>query len=140
LKVIIDTGPWSEFFRHRQGKRPAEAEEVARLIRGDAAQMLGPIRQELLSGARPDERFAQLREYLRFFPNLRLDETDNEMAAEYYNMCRANGIQGTGTDLLICAAATRYGIKIFTLDKDFDAYATVVRIQLHRIGGRIAGR
>lgn len=50
--------------------------------------MLGPIRQELLSGAQPQERFEQLKEYLRFYPNLVTDEEDNENAAQYYNLCR----------------------------------------------------
>jgi len=59
---------------------------VARLIRSDAVQLLGPIRQELLSGAQPDERFEQLREYLHFYPNLPLDEEDDERAASYYNL------------------------------------------------------
>jgi predicted nucleic acid-binding protein len=107
------------------------AAEVARLVRADAVQMMGPIRQELLSGAQPDERFEQLRDYLRFYPNLPLDETDDELAASYYNLCRQRGLQGTGTDLLICAAAVRRGLKIFTTDTDFDSFATHLPIKLH---------
>ena len=40
--------------------------------------MIGPIRQELLSGAQPEKRFAQLKEYLRFYPNLPLNEEYDE--------------------------------------------------------------
>lgn len=94
--------------------------------------MLGPIRQELLSGAQPSERFEQLKEYLRFFPNLPLDEEDDETAASYYNRLRQRGIQSTSTDLLICAAAVRHGSKIFTLDADFGGYANHIPIKLHQ--------
>lgn len=81
------------------------------MVRADAVQLLGPVRQELLSGAQPGERFEQLKEYLRFYPNLPLDEEDDETSASFYNRLRQRGIQGTGTDLLICAAAVRRGFK-----------------------------
>jgi predicted nucleic acid-binding protein len=123
MKVIVDTCVWSRFLRRNRPASDPVATEVARLVRYDAVQMLGPIRQELLSGAQPDERFEQLKEYLRFYPNLPLDEDDDEMAASYYNRCRQRGIQGTGTDLLICAVAVRHGLKIFTTDTDFDSYS-----------------
>jgi predicted nucleic acid-binding protein len=105
---------------------------VARLIRADAAQLMGPIRQELLSGARPDYRFEQLKEYLRFYPNLPMDEEDDETAAEYYNLCRQHGVQGSGTDFLICAVAVRHGLKVFTTDTDFQFYAKRVPVKLHQ--------
>ena len=37
----------------------------------------------------------------------------------------------TGTDLLICAVAVRHGLKIFTTDTDFAAYARHLPIKLH---------
>ncbi|MCX6929521.1 MAG: hypothetical protein NT154_40845 [Verrucomicrobia bacterium] len=36
-----------------------------------------------------------------------------------------------GTDLLICAAAVRHSLKIFTTDTDFAAYARHIPIKLH---------
>lgn len=138
MKTIIDTGAWSEFFRRSQQPPTPATQEVVRLIRADVIQMIGPIRQELLSGARPDERFAQLRDYLRFFPNLPLDENDDELAADFYHTCRRRGIQGTGTDLLICAVAVRHKMNIFTLDKDFTFYSTCLPIRLHQPGRPLA--
>ena len=102
------------------------------MVRSDAVQLLGSIRQELLSGAQPDERFEQLKEYLRFYPNLPLDEEDDETAATYYNRLRQKGLQGTGTDLLICAAAIRHGLKVFTTDTDFARYAKYIPLKLHQ--------
>ena len=131
MKVIVDTCVWSQFLRRNRPASDPVAEEVARLVRRDAVQLLGPIRQELLSGAQPDERFEQLKEYLRFYPNLPLDEADDETAAGYYNRLRQRGLQSTGTDLLICAVAVRHGLKIFTTDTDFAAYARHIPIKLH---------
>jgi predicted nucleic acid-binding protein len=123
---------WSHFLRRTPPGDEFLRFEVAKLIRADAVQMLGSIRQELLSGAQPPERFAQLKEYLRHFPNLPLDEEDDENAAQYYNTCRQNGIQGTATDLLICAVAVRHGFRIFTTDSDFVLYAEHLPIKRHK--------
>jgi predicted nucleic acid-binding protein len=106
--------------------------ELERLIRGDEIQMIGPIRQELLSGVQPQERFDQLREYLEFYPNLVLDEEDDETAAAFHNLCRKRGVQGASTDFLICAVTARRGLKIFTIDRDFERYARHLPIALHR--------
>lgn len=135
MKVIIDTCVWSRFFRRDRPASDPVVEEVRRLVRADAVQLIGPIRQELLSGAQPSERFEQLKEYLRFYPNLPLEEDDDETAASYYNRLRRLGLQGTGTDLLICAAAARRGFKIFTTDTDFAAYAKHLPLKLHSARG-----
>jgi predicted nucleic acid-binding protein len=132
LKAIIDTCVWSQFLRRDPLGDDAVRREVAKLIRADSVQMLGAIRQELLSGARPPERFTQLKEYLRHFPNLPLDQEDDENAAQYYNTCRQHGVQGTATDLLICAVAIRYGFRILTTDTDFDLYAEHLPIKRHK--------
>jgi len=68
MNVIVDTCVWSRFLRRNRPESDLVAEEVARLVRRDAVQLLGPIRQELLSGAQPDERFEQLRDYLTSNP------------------------------------------------------------------------
>jgi predicted nucleic acid-binding protein len=135
VKVIVDTCVWTQFLGHNRSSSDPLAQEVARLVRADAVLMLGAIRQELLSGVQPPERFNQLKEYLRFHPNLPLDEIDDETVADYYNRLRKRGVRGTGTDLLICAAAVRQGLKIFTTDKDFTHYALHIPIKLHRPRG-----
>ena len=137
MKVFVDTCAWAEFLRRSKGSPGPVAQEVARLVGADAVRMLGAIRQELLSGARPDERFEQLRDYLRFFPNFPLDEEDYERAADCYNRLRQRGVAGSGTDLLICAVAVRHGLKIFTTDTDFASYAQHIPIKLHQTGGRL---
>ena len=136
MTAIIDTCVWSLFLRRNRDARDPVCAEVERLVRADAVQMLGPIRQELLSGVQPNDRFEQLKEYLSYYPNLPLDAEDDENAARYYNLCRGKGVQGTATDLLICAVAVRRGLKIFTTDSDFDEFAKVLPISLHRLRRR----
>lgn len=136
MTVIVDTCVWTRFLRRHRERHDPLCAELTRLVRDDAVQMLGCIRQEILSGAQPQDRFEQLKDYLRFYPNLPLDEEDDENAASYYNTCRSKGVQGTATDLLICAVAVRHGMRIFTTDTDFDEFAKHLPIDLHAVRGR----
>ena len=88
--------------------------------------MLGPIRQELLSGIRDREIWQALKDKLRAFPDDPLETEDYEQAGSYFNECRSKGIQGSHTDLLICAVAIRCDFKLLTTDKDFQAYAKML--------------
>ncbi len=92
--------------------------------------MIGPIRQELLSGIRDKAQFERLRELLRPFIDEPLTTEHFERAAEMSNQCIAAGIATTAVDMLICAAAILAGAKVFTGDLDFVAYAKVLPIQL----------
>jgi predicted nucleic acid-binding protein len=93
--------------------------------------MLGPVRQELLSGIKEKAQFELLREHLRAFPDLDLQTADYEAAASAFNRCRERGIQGSNTDFLICATALRHDLSIFTTDGDFQHYARVLRLKLY---------
>jgi len=134
VNLIADTCVWSHFLRQDRTTSNPVAAEMKRLIRADAVVMLGPIRQELLSGVQAG-RYEQLREYLRFYPNLPLEQDDDERAAEYYNMLRERGVQGSWTDLLICAVAARRNLKIFTIDRNFEFIEKHIPIRLHKLRG-----
>ena len=92
--------------------------------------IIGPIRQELLSGVREEKQYLELQENLRAFPEVRLETADYAMAARCFNECRARGIQGSNTNFLICAVSLLRRMTIFTADKDFDAYRRVLGIDL----------
>jgi predicted nucleic acid-binding protein len=133
LKVLVDTSVWSLALRRRQPQREeAVVAELRRLIADYEVAMIGPIRQELLSGIREEAQFRTLQEKLRAFPDLRLDTADFEMAAHFFNRCRAEGVQGSNTDYLLCAVGHLRGMSIYTTDKDFDAFGRVLGIKLHR--------
>jgi len=131
VNVIVDTSVWSLALRRHRSQRAAEVLELGELIREGRAVMLGPVRQELLSGVPSAEQYTTLREHLRAFPDLPVDAEDYEEAATFFNRCRARGIQGSNTDFLICAAAARRGSAILTTDADFVHFAKVLPVQLH---------
>jgi len=104
---------------------------MAKLLNHGVVEIIGPIRQELLSGIRKQLQFERVREYLRRFPDLQITTDDYEQAASFYNRCRSKGIQGSATDFLVCAVATRNDLVIFTDDRDFVNYSKMVPIRLY---------
>ena len=131
MKVLVDTSVWSLALRRARGPAHADVDELRHLIDDGRVAMIGPVRQELLSGVRTAAAFAGLRERLDWFSDEILEAADFERAAEHFNACRARGIQGSNTDFLICAAAERRGFPIFTTDADFRRFAAVLPIELH---------
>jgi len=134
MKVIVDTSVWSLALR-RRAPAHATVEEFRRLVVQGRVAMLGPIRQELLSGLREAAVFRRLRDHLRAFADEPLDHEDYERAAEHFNTCRAAGIQGSNTDFLLCAVAERRAFPVLTTDADFRRYAALLPVRLHSIEG-----
>ncbi len=135
MKVLVDTSVWSLALRRRARSEEPAVEELRSLVDEGRVAMIGPIRQELLSGIRTTESFERLRDHLRPYSDERLETADFERAAEHFNTCRARGVQGSNTDLLICAVAERRNLPILTTDADFTRFAAVLPITLH---GRLA--
>jgi predicted nucleic acid-binding protein len=92
--------------------------------------MIGPIRQEILSGISNPNQFIKLCEILRSFEDLPLTSSDYERAAEMFSLCRKKGVQGSHVDFIICAAAEKHHLSIFTLDHDFQHFAKHIPISL----------
>ena len=133
MSVLVDTCVWSQALRRRKPKPDRWAATLAGLIKEGRASIIGPIRQEILSGIREPTHYLKLRDTLRNFPDQALRSADYERAAEMLNLCRRKGIQGSNTDFLICAYAEHHELKILTMDKDFDAFAAVFPIRLAQI-------
>lgn len=131
MKVLVDTSVWSLALGRRA---PADAPPVAELralIREGRVAIVGPIRQEVLSGVRDRAAFERLRDHLRAFVDHPLEAEDFERAAEHFTACRAAGLQGSNTDFLICAVSERHSLPILTTDEDFGRFASVLPIALH---------
>ena len=94
-------------------------------------QIIGPVRQEILSGIKNRQQFARLKKILAAFPDLPVSTNDYEMAAAYFNIAQSKGIQGSNTDFLICAVAASHHIPIFSVDKDFQHYQNHLPISLY---------
>lgn len=136
MSVIVDTSVWSLALRRRTSSVISPAVILLQdLIRNDQVVLIGAIRQEILSGIRSSEQFTNLRDYLRAFPDLELAFEDYELAAEFFNTCRSNGIQGSNTDFLICAVAHRRSYGILTTDNDFQNFQPHLPVLLSFIEG-----
>ena len=130
--ILVDTSVWSMAFR----KKRLEADEqkllnyLISLIRKRYVIMIGPVRQEILSGISDNDKFIQLRDDLESFSDFEISTTDYETAAEFYNICRSKGIQGSHIDYLICSVARNNNFSILTLDKDFQNYKKYIKIEV----------
>lgn len=133
MNVLVDTSVWSLALRRKARRDHVVVGELAELIREGRVMMMGPIRQELLSGIKEQAQLRVLRERLRAFPDLHLDVGDYEDAASCFNRCRAKGVQGSNTDFLICAVAIRREVPIFTTDGDFQHFKKLLPLHLHEL-------
>ena len=131
MKVLVDTSVWSLALRRDLPSDGPEVSELIELIKEARVQMIGPVRQELLSGIKSQAQFQKLRKHLRSFPDLELTMRDYEYAAEFFNLCRSKGVQGSNTDFLICAIAARHKTPIFSTDRDFTLFQLHLPITLH---------
>lgn len=133
--VLVDTSVWSVALRRSPSQLNERQQRLVaewrNLIEQRRVAMMGSIRQEILSGIRSQQVFEGVRVRLAAFPDIPIDTTVYEDAAAYFNRCRTRGVTGTPIDMLICAAADRFGLSIFTTDRDFERYAELLPIRLH---------
>jgi len=135
MNVLIDTSVFSLALRRKnEGLSTNErllVAELAELIREGRAQMIGLVRQELLSGIKTTEQYEKLRVHLRSFPDEVVDTSDYEEAAKSGNRCRAKGVAVSIVDILLCVIAIQRQWAIFTTDPDFSSYARVLPLRIH---------
>lgn len=129
MRVLVDTCIWSKVLR-RAVQTPELDAVLERVISEGRVAMIGPIRQELLSGIRDRKQFARLKGYLDAFPDEKLVQEDYERAAACFNTCRSQGIQGSHIDFLICSVAMGNKWSILTDDPDFEMYAKHLHLDL----------
>ena len=117
MKVLVDTDVWSEALRKRKGGKSIYVDELADLIREGRLEIIGPIRMKILSGIRDQETFDAFSESLSAFDDRSLPSEIYILAAKFFNLCRSKGIQGSNTDMLICACSVNWDIPILSKDK-----------------------
>lgn len=127
--VLVDSDVWSEAFR-KGGRKSRAVFLLEEFVENDEVVMIGPVRQESLSGIKEERQFEEVRKILRAFPSRLPEDSIFELAASFFNICRSNGIQGSHTDFLLCACCVAWKIRILTKDKDFGRYAEYLPIDL----------
>ncbi len=133
MKVIVDTCIWSLALRRKNQIAGPEMNALNDLIADGRVQMMGAIRQEILSSVKSKAPFEKLRSILRAFPDLKHSPDDYELAAKFFTTCRSNGIQGSNTDFLICAAAFHHKMSILTNDNDFLLFQKHIDVTIYPI-------
>lgn len=135
MSILVDTSIWSLALRREATSFP-QKETLSHLISDGLVRIIGPIRQDLLSGIPDKEQFEALKSHLKYFPDTPILTEDYELAAAFFNTCRKNGIQGSHIDFLICAIGVTHNFEIYTTDNDFLNYREHLPIRLFRDGGR----
>lgn len=136
--VLVDTCVWSLALRRSEKHLNIHELQTLKLLKEvileGRAQMLGVVRQELLSGIRHKAQFEATIAATRSFADVSLEIADYEEAAAASNYCRAAGIAGSPIDFLLCVVALRRGWAILTTDKDFARYQKRLSFTLHPNG------
>lgn len=136
MKVLVDTTIWSLALRRARGDLSVRdkrlVQEWRRLVSTGDAVLIGPLRQELLSGIRDARAFDLARDHLRHFDHLEIELDDYDLAASFSNVLQSKGVAATAVDSLVCAMAYRWQMSIFTTDIDFDRYSQHLPISLHQ--------
>ena len=91
MKVLVDTSVWSLVLR-RANPDAALTAKVSSLIDESRLAIIGPIRQEMLSGIKSSKQFKTLAQMLRPFHDEAISSDDYVLAAEFYNSCRSRGL------------------------------------------------
>lgn len=134
MNILVDTTVWSLALRRRPADLNAREARLRNalsdLIRERRVLMIGPVRQELLSGIREESQSNRVRQKLESLEDLRIATSDYETAARMSNLCSSRGIANSAVDMLICAVATTSHSPILTTDGDFLMYSKVLPIKL----------
>ncbi len=136
MKILIDTSLWSIGFRRKDSdlnrKESLCLDELKELLNEVRTIIIGPIRQEILSGISDPKQYELLKRKLSILKDSIITTDDYELASEFFNFCRKKGVQGSHIDFIICAFAVNNNYPIFTLDKDFIQYEKYCNVLLHK--------
>lgn len=121
MKVLVDSCVWSLALRRRSRTQLSSEETLIcdsldEAILDGRVAIIGPVRQEVLSGIKDLAQFAKLRSALGAFRDEPLTTFHFEEAARLFNLCRARGVECGATDILICMIAAEKSWSILTND------------------------
>jgi len=132
-RVLIDTCIWFEVLRRSKNGDEQIISNLKNLIEESRAVIIGPIRQEILSGIKNHKQFDSIKSSLEAFDDIEIKPFDYELAAILNNKCRTKCVQGSHTDFLICAVAINNDLEIFSTDKDFLNYKKYTGIKIFKV-------
>jgi len=123
--IAVDTSVWINFFR---GREPVVA-RLSDLLDRDEVALPAPVRIEILSGARKNER-PRLGRLLAALPVLYPSAGSWQRIEEWVTSGPASGHGFGFGDLLIASLAADHACPIWSLDRDFTRMARLGLITL----------
>lgn len=134
MKMLVDTCVWSLALRRQDQARISADEkqilaQLREAIEDRRAAIVGPIRQEILSGLRDQSQFRKIEGLLEPFRDEEIKAADYVDAARLFNLCRNRGIQCGPIDILLCAVAIRNRYAIMTYDQSFKRCIEVLQAE-----------
>jgi predicted nucleic acid-binding protein len=127
MTTLVDTSAWIDFLRGES----AAVKRVDPLLTEGAAALCGPVRAEVLSGARDRALFDRLSRLFDALTYLETDEDAWREVAELRFLLARQGVQAHLIDLLIAVTAVAQGAVLVTRDRDFERIARVLPVELH---------
>ena len=121
MKILVDSCVWSLALRRKSKTLLSKDEQRIVAILSDSVQngriaIIGPIRQEVLSGIKDSARFEKLRGALGAFPDEPIATGQYEEAARLHNLCRRRGVECGSVDMLLCVVAAQRRWSVLTTD------------------------
>ena len=124
-RVLVDTSAYAAFLRDQPAVREAfqRASEIFLSV-----IVLGELRSGFLKGGRAGRNEARLQQFLGS-PRCAVLVIDADTAERYaviHDYLRRQGTPVSPNDLWIAASAAQHGLRILTLDADFDRIPHVI--------------
>ena len=134
MKLLVDTCAWSLLLRRKNKTAMNDDEQLMLTSLTEAIQdgrvaIIGPVRQEVLSGIKEAAQFDKLRSALEPFQDEQLTTLYYEEAARLFNLCRSRGVECGPTDILVCAVAVRKHWAILTSDGGLQRCMEILRAE-----------
>lgn len=124
-RVLVDTSAYAAFLRDQPAVRAA-VQQASEIFLN--AIVLGELRSGFLKGGRARQNEARLQQFLASSrcSILAIDIDTAERYAVIHDYLRRQGTPVSPNDLWIAASAAQHGLRILTLDGDFDRIPQVI--------------
>src|ERR1700744_4735933 len=129
--VLVDSSVWIEAAR-REGDLAYKVGLEGLLEHAEAA-FCGPIKLEVLGGARAQDR-KRLSAYFDCIPYKAIDDTAWDHARECAWRLRDQGHSIPWNDILIASLSLRWDCRVYAKDHHFEAMHDALGIRLYRTG------
>ena len=130
--ILVDSSVWIQCFKPGPCSYRGHLDQ---LLADNRVATCGPVKAEVLSGARSAEDFRRLLNWFDGLPDLSMvsDEHIWDRIAESRFKLARTGIQQRLIDLFIAWTAHYHNVPVWSLDQDFEKITNVVPFKLYKV-------